>query len=604
MSFLLTKIFLCLLLALAIGLIVGWLLRRFSALAREAELNQQIGLRDEQVSSLEGQVGDRDSKIMALGSDLDLWQSKVPKLESTLSERDDQVMSLTMDLDGWKQKVPPLENQLRDLTAQRTRLSADLNSRGTALEASEADVARLTSELDTTKEQLADRSRRLADETARLTSELAEQKQSLDATNAQLAAASNRAEEAVSRGKLLDADLISLRNQNETLGAQATENEKSLQASRDQAKAHDAERSSLAQQLTAMAPVAARVDSQDQTIASLNLDLRARDTTIKGLRDELAGTAAQAEELHSSQRSLTLLRSELDGMRGELDTQKTRLAALPELESGNATLRQELAAAQQVISAASASTDDAAKEKSRAADKDREWQQRLRIAESGRQQVQTELYRQQERVQRLEQQLAEGQKATGQSAASRTQSASAAVAGAAAGALAGRASAGSNTAGDSGLEQRLRIAESGRQQVQAELYRQQDQVKKLEQQLAQAQVSRPAASRRPAVSPSPSVPSTPPAQATGGASSGSRFMTAPPSASDDLRKIKGVGKVLQKTLNDLGIYQYAQVALFTEDDIAWVDDRLKFKGRITRDNWIGQARDLHKEKHGSDPDAK
>jgi len=52
-------------------------------------------------------------------------------------------------------------------------------------------------------------------------------------------------------------------------------------------------------------------------------------------------------------------------------------------------------------------------------------------------------------------------------------------------------------------------------------------------------------------------------------------LTAPPSQVDDLRAIKGVGKVLQKTLNSLGIYQYRQVADFTAQDIAWVDDRVK-----------------------------
>ena len=55
--------------------------------------------------------------------------------------------------------------------------------------------------------------------------------------------------------------------------------------------------------------------------------------------------------------------------------------------------------------------------------------------------------------------------------------------------------------------------------------------------------------------------------------------------------------MLQKTLNSLGIYQYRQVADFTEKDIAWVDDRLKFKGRIERDNWVSQAAKLHKAKY-------
>ena len=61
---------------------------------------------------------------------------------------------------------------------------------------------------------------------------------------------------------------------------------------------------------------------------------------------------------------------------------------------------------------------------------------------------------------------------------------------------------------------------------------------------------------------------------------------------DDLKKIKGVGPKLEQTLNELGFYHYDQVAKWTETEITWVDNRLKFKGRITRDNWIEQAKQL------------
>ena len=67
---------------------------------------------------------------------------------------------------------------------------------------------------------------------------------------------------------------------------------------------------------------------------------------------------------------------------------------------------------------------------------------------------------------------------------------------------------------------------------------------------------------------------------------------APEGAADDLKKISGVGPVLEKKLNALGITTYAQVASFTADDIARVDDALSFKGRIERDNWVQQAKDL------------
>lgn len=61
---------------------------------------------------------------------------------------------------------------------------------------------------------------------------------------------------------------------------------------------------------------------------------------------------------------------------------------------------------------------------------------------------------------------------------------------------------------------------------------------------------------------------------------------------DDLKKISGVGPKLEEKLNGLGIYHYAQIAAFTPENIAFVDDKLNFKGRIDRDDWLGQAKAL------------
>ncbi|MBL4725192.1 MAG: 30S ribosomal protein S2, partial [Rhizobiaceae bacterium] len=59
---------------------------------------------------------------------------------------------------------------------------------------------------------------------------------------------------------------------------------------------------------------------------------------------------------------------------------------------------------------------------------------------------------------------------------------------------------------------------------------------------------------------------------------------------DDLKKISGVGPVLEGKLHDLGITKYAQVAAFSVEDIARIDERLAFKGRIDRDGWLDQAK--------------
>ncbi|MDJ0825937.1 MAG: endonuclease [Rhodobacter sp.] len=70
------------------------------------------------------------------------------------------------------------------------------------------------------------------------------------------------------------------------------------------------------------------------------------------------------------------------------------------------------------------------------------------------------------------------------------------------------------------------------------------------------------------------------------------YSAPPDDGADDLKVIKGVGPGLEKTLNGLGIYKYAQIADWGPSEIAWVDARLKFKGRIERDGWIAQAKDL------------
>ncbi len=60
---------------------------------------------------------------------------------------------------------------------------------------------------------------------------------------------------------------------------------------------------------------------------------------------------------------------------------------------------------------------------------------------------------------------------------------------------------------------------------------------------------------------------------------------------DDLKKIKGVGPKMEQTCNELGFYHFDQIAAWTDQEVAWVNANLKgFKGRVTRDNWVEQAK--------------
>ena len=69
-------------------------------------------------------------------------------------------------------------------------------------------------------------------------------------------------------------------------------------------------------------------------------------------------------------------------------------------------------------------------------------------------------------------------------------------------------------------------------------------------------------------------------------------LAAPNGEADDLKRIKGVGPVIQKTLNELGIYHFQQIADFSADNVAWVDNYIAFPGRIGREGWVAQAADL------------
>ncbi|MEE9455075.1 MAG: NADH:ubiquinone oxidoreductase [Paracoccaceae bacterium] len=62
---------------------------------------------------------------------------------------------------------------------------------------------------------------------------------------------------------------------------------------------------------------------------------------------------------------------------------------------------------------------------------------------------------------------------------------------------------------------------------------------------------------------------------------------------DDLKKIKGVGPKMEKMLNGMGFHHFDQIAGWSAQEIAWVDENLQgFKGRVSRDNWADQAKTL------------
>jgi predicted flap endonuclease-1-like 5' DNA nuclease len=75
----------------------------------------------------------------------------------------------------------------------------------------------------------------------------------------------------------------------------------------------------------------------------------------------------------------------------------------------------------------------------------------------------------------------------------------------------------------------------------------------------------------------------------------------PPREVDDLTKIRGIGTKVENSLNDHGVYQFRQVALWTRANAEEFSRRLEhFAGRMFREHWSDQARELHLEKYGTE----
>ncbi len=63
---------------------------------------------------------------------------------------------------------------------------------------------------------------------------------------------------------------------------------------------------------------------------------------------------------------------------------------------------------------------------------------------------------------------------------------------------------------------------------------------------------------------------------------------------DDLKKLTGVGPALEKKLQEAGVTSFAQIAAWGPEEIAEFDEKLAFKGRIEREGWVEQAKELAK----------
>lgn len=112
-------------------------------------------------------------------------------------------------------------------------------------------------------------------------------------------------------------------------------------------------------------------------------------------------------------------------------------------------------------------------------------------------------------------------------------------------------------------------------------------------QVAPAPVATPAPAPAAAPAPAPVAEPAPVASAPAGGSKPEMLSAPKGGTPDDLKKIKGVGPKLEAMLHGMGFYHYGQIANWTADEVAWVDENLEgFKGRVSRDGWVAQAKVL------------
>nr|WP_321440960.1 phasin family protein [uncultured Hyphomonas sp.] len=83
-------------------------------------------------------------------------------------------------------------------------------------------------------------------------------------------------------------------------------------------------------------------------------------------------------------------------------------------------------------------------------------------------------------------------------------------------------------------------------------------------------------------------------KAAGKTSKAVKAAVAVPDASDDLSQITGVGPAMVKKLNAAGIYSFAQLATLKKAEAEKLDEQIGARGRVTRDEWVKQAKALAK----------
>lgn len=511
MIYLILKLILWLALAFALGIGLGWWLRRFKANAAQAAYDKQLqGLtnsRDALAQELEGKqhaLLDAETTLGKVEQDLLNQTNEVLRVQRLYSESGIKVAELEEETTQLSGELVLEHDQVTKLQAQQVELTA----------AHEAAVADLLVERSTLQDKLSTADQDLSAATSRIGEFTTKQR----ALEDQLARAEAESEQGVGK---LQAKVAGLEQQHNKLQQQHQEQVvhsagldksntrlatkvASLLAELEQAQNNNAQG---AEQLTLeLDSLKSDLEAATQLATQRQWELDANNEAVSSNEEKVRRLTADVRRWRSR---IPDLQSELDEKESQLRERKARLATLEEQLSGRS---QRLQVSQQALIATKANS-------------------------TGTQQAQA-------RIAQLTAQIAN---------------------------LTGRLR--SQPSNLTSQQKDARIA-----QLLARLDMQQKSNNT-------APEVAPAALVKPAAAP-PATSVAAPGTADGRPAS---FYRTRPSQVDDLQRIKGIGPKLEELLHGLGIYQFAQIAKLTPTDVAWLDDRLNFKGRIERDGWIRQA---------------
>ena len=576
------------------------------------QLNLELAVRERTITELEQRLNDasahggslgtmiesKDAELAQVREEINKWRARVPKLVESLKERDDRLIEtatrtaeLEQSFADAQRKAEELERAFEGARIRIAEHERALVERERALAEKDTQVAKLT---HTTEESRNDFARKLAtsirlgrEEIDRMSRELSGE---LDRMTRELGDSITRRNDALEEGRLLRASLEAQHQELNTLRAASRDAEAGRKASADridalehalglatdQARTLETRLSDTAAELEQMRTraaemertgVAARAELDAMTrdlwaqrerdqglqaecdrlsrrVAEIEGDLQAALTRGQRFETDARGATAEREALA---KALDERAAEVVSLREELKGQHIRVAPLEELA------RQHDAALAERASSIERLTDQVARLESSLTERAQ------RIAELERSPVATpgrERSEAGEKIEYLEQRVA--------------------------------AQFDRNRELSVALEDRDRtIGELTRDRTLKEkslavLQQQLEQVNQANDRLA-AEIRALKASRADGSGGSDgTLPETP-----------RDLHRMRPEHVDDLQQIRGIGAAFQQKLNELGIYQFKQIAGLNEAEIVWVENELRmFRGRVGRDDWIGQALDL------------